>query len=65
MWSVKDGKLYLNDEPVAIRRAVVQMVAKRRQGPISEDLARHMIRMERALSLQDLSAPPSLGEARP
>ena len=65
MWSVKDGRLYLDGEIVAVRRAVVEIVARRRQGPVSEDQARHMIRMERALSLRELSAPLAPGEAMP
>ncbi len=65
MWSVKDGRLYVDGEPVAVRRAVVEMVAKRRQGPVNDDQARHMIRMERALSLRDLSESLSPGEAAP
>lgn len=65
MWSVKDGRLYLNGEIVAVRRTVVEIVAKRRQGPIREDQARHMIRIERALSLRDLSESLAPGEAAP
>jgi len=65
MWSVKDGKLYVDGEPVAVRRVVVEMVVKRRQGPVTEDQARHMIRMERALSLQGLSESLAPEEAAP
>ncbi len=65
MWNVKDGKLYCGAEPVAVRRAVVEMVAKRARGPVSEDQARHMIRMERALSLRNLSSTLSPAEERP
>jgi len=65
MWHVRDGKLYLDGEPVGVRRVLVEMVAKRQQGPVSEDQARHMIRMERALSLKDLSASMTPGERRP
>ncbi len=56
MWSVKDGRLYCGGEPVAIRRMVVEMVARRASGPVAPEQVRHMIRMERALSLRDLSA---------
>lgn len=55
MWSVKGGKLYCGSEPVPVRRVVVEMVAGRGEGPIGDSQARHMIRMERALSLRDLS----------
>lgn len=65
MWTVKDGRLYLDGEPVGIRRAVVEMVARRRQGAVTEEQARTMIRMERAISLQDLSASLAPGEAAP
>jgi hypothetical protein len=54
-WSVRDGKLYCGPDPVAVRRVVVEMVAGRRAGPIPEEKARAMIRMERALSLRGLS----------
>ena len=55
MWIVRDGKLYCDRDPVAVRRVVVEMVVGRWTGPIPEDKARHMIRMERALSLRGLS----------
>ena len=55
MWTVKEGKLYCGGEPVGVRRVVVEMVARRATGPVSDEKARHMIRMERALSLQGLS----------
>ena len=54
-WSVKDGRLYCGLDPVAVRRMVVEMVAGRASGPISEAKVRRMIRMERALSLRALS----------
>jgi hypothetical protein len=65
MWTVKDGRLYLNGEPVGVRRALVEMVVRRRQGTVTEEQARTMIRMERAVSLQDLSASLAPGEAAP
>jgi hypothetical protein len=34
---------------------VVELVAGRTEGPVPEEKARHMIRMERALSLRGLS----------
>ena len=55
IWSVRDGKLYCGQDPVAVRRVVVEMVAGRTEGEIPEDKARSMIRMERALSLHGLS----------
>ena len=55
MWSVKDGRLYCGRDPVAVRRVVVEMVTGTTVGPIPEEQARHMIRMERALSLRGLS----------
>ena len=55
MWTVKDGRLYCGRDPVAVRRVVVQIVAGGASGPISDDKVRCMIRMERALSLRDLS----------
>ena len=55
MWSIRDGKLYCGRDPVAVRRVVVEMVAGRTEGPVPEEKARHMIRMERALSLRGLS----------
>lgn len=54
-WIVKDGRLYCGRDPVGVRRVVVQMVAGRAEGPVPEEKARHMIRMERALSLRTLS----------
>ena len=54
-WSVKDGRLYCGRDLVGVRRVVVEMVAGRAQGPVPEEKARHMIRMERALSLRGLS----------
>ena len=55
MWTVRDGRLYCGRDPVAVRRVVVEMVAGRTLGPIPEAQARHMLRMERALSLRGLS----------
>jgi hypothetical protein len=55
MWSIRDGKLYCGRDPVAVRRVVVELVAGRTEGPVPEEKARHMIRMERALSLRGLS----------
>jgi hypothetical protein len=55
IWSVRDGKLYCGQDPVAVRRVVVEMVAGRTEGEIPEEKARSMIRMERALSLRGLS----------
>lgn len=54
-WIVKDGRLWCGTDRVGVRRVVVQMVAGRAEGPIPEEKARHMIRMERALSLRGLS----------
>jgi hypothetical protein len=47
---------------VAVRRVVVEMVVGRTTGPIPEEKARHMIRMERALSLRGLSQSLRDGE---
>jgi hypothetical protein len=55
MWTIRDGKLYCGRDAVAVRRVVVQMVAGRAEGPVTEEKARNMIRMERALSLRGLS----------
>jgi hypothetical protein len=55
MWSVRGGKLYCGSEPVPVRRVVVEMVAGRSEGPLEDAKARHMIRMERALSIRDLA----------
>ena len=55
MWNVKDGKLYCGRDAVAVRRVVVQMVVGRSTGPVPEEKARQMLRMERALSLRGLS----------
>jgi hypothetical protein len=62
-WSVRHGKLYCGRDLVAVRRVVVEMVAGRTEGPIVEEKARQMIRMERALSLRGLSQ--SLQEGAP
>ena len=56
MWTVKGGRLYCGADPVAVRRVVVELVARNTRGPVSEAQARTMIRMERALSLRSLSA---------
>jgi hypothetical protein len=55
IWSVQDGRLYCGRDPVAVRRVVVEMVAGKSTGPVPEEKARHMIRMERALSLRGLA----------
>jgi hypothetical protein len=55
MWTVKQGRLYCGADRVAVRRVVVEIMVGRATGPVSEEKARHMIRMERALSLRDLS----------
>jgi hypothetical protein len=55
IWSVKDGRLYCGRDPVGVRRVVVEMVVGRSEGPVPEEKARSMIRMERALSLRGLS----------
>ena len=64
MWTVKDGRLFCGRDPVAIRRVVVEIVAGRLKGPISDDRVRCMIRLERALSLRDLSSGLSPGGSR-
>ena len=56
MWTVKDGRLYCGADLVAVRRVVVELVARGVQGPVSEGQVRTMIRMERALSLRSLTA---------
>ena len=61
MWTVKDGRLYCGRDPVAVRRVVVELVVGRAAGAVPEEKARCMIRMERALSLRDVSG----GLARP
>jgi hypothetical protein len=63
VWSVRDGKLYCGKDPVAVRRVLVEMVVGRREGPIAEEKARSMIRMERALSLRGLSRSLEEGTA--
>jgi hypothetical protein len=55
VWSVKDGRLFCGRDPVAVRRVVVEMVVGSASGPVPEEKARHMIRMERALALRGLS----------
>ena len=54
MWTVREGKLYCGRDPVAVRRVVVEIVAGGNAGPVSGDQVRHMLRMERALSLVGL-----------
>lgn len=56
MWTVKDGRLYCGADLVAVRRVVVELVARGVQGPVNGAQARTMIRMERALSLRSLTA---------
>jgi hypothetical protein len=62
MWNVKKGRLYCGGDLVAVRRVVVEMVAGRREGPVDDDQARRMIRLERALCLRalgsSLAGPP-------
>ena len=55
MWTIRDGKLYCGRDAVAVRRVVVEMVVGRVEGPVPDEKARHMIRMERALSLRGLT----------
>jgi len=61
-WSVKNGRLFCGHDPVGVRRVVVEMVMGRAEGPVPEEKARHMIRMERALSLRGLSQSLREGE---
>lgn len=56
MWNIRNGRLYCDEEPVAVRRVVVEMVMRRRRQPPTDPMVRHMIRMERALSLRSLTA---------
>jgi hypothetical protein len=65
MWNVKDGRLYWDRDPVAVRRAVVELVNGRAAGPVGEDRVRHMLRMERALSIREISASSGAGEQAP
>jgi hypothetical protein len=55
VWSVKNGRLYCGRDLVGVRRVVVEMVVGSASGPVPEEKARHMIRMERALALRGLS----------
>jgi hypothetical protein len=55
MWNVSGGRLYCGADPVAVRRVVVELVAGRTSGPVGPEKVRTMLRMERALSLRDLS----------
>ena len=55
MWSVRAGRLYCGRDLVAVRRVVVERMAGRTVGPVADGMARHMIRMERALSLYSLA----------
>ena len=64
MWTVKDGRLYCGRDPVAVRRVVVEIVVGHASGPVSDPKARCMLRMERALSLRDLSGGLPRGEGR-
>ena len=63
MWNVRDGKLYCGRDPVAVRRVIVEMVVGRLSGPVPDEKARHMIRMERALSLRGLTQSLRDGES--
>lgn len=56
MWNVKDGMLWCQGEPVAVRRTVVAAVTRREQGPVEEWEARRILEIERSLSLAALSA---------
>jgi len=56
MWSVKKGRLYCGADLVAVRRVVVEMVAGGTEGPVGDEKARRMIRLERALCLRALGA---------
>lgn len=61
MWTVKDGRLFCGRDPVAVRRVVVELVVGRACGEVREEKAKCMIRMERALSLRDVSGGLSRG----
>lgn len=65
MWTVKDGRLFCGRDPVAVRRVVVEIVVGHASGPVSDDKVRCMIRIERALSLRDLSGGLSRGADNP
>ena len=56
MWTVKEGRLFCGRDPVAVRRVVVEIVVGQASGPVPDEKVRCMIRMERALSLRDLSS---------
>lgn len=56
MWKVKDGRLYCGGEPIAVRRVIVEMVMRRSKQPPTDEMVRHMLRMERAMSLRGLSS---------
>lgn len=64
MWSVKDGRLYWRRDLIAVRRVVVELVMGRRKGPPSDDMVRTMVRMERALSLRNLTDELGSGISR-
>jgi len=55
MWSVRQGRLFCGNDAVAVRRVVVELLAGRAEGPVDAEMARRMIRLERALSLLSLS----------
>lgn len=56
MWTLNNGRLYCGKDSVAVRRSVVEAVGGMTSGPIREETARVMLRLERLLSLQGLNA---------
>mgnify|MGYP001581269344 CR=1 FL=1 len=56
MWTLNDGRLYCGRDRVSVRRSVVEAVGGNASGPIHEETARVMLRLERLLSLRGLSA---------
>ncbi len=56
MWTLNNGRLYCGRDRVSVRRSVVEAVGGAAAGPIPEETARVMLRLERRLSLRGLSA---------
>jgi len=59
-YEVRRGRLFVNGEPVPVRRRVVEAVLTRMpravDGPIPDSIARRILALERTVSISELAA---------
>jgi hypothetical protein len=59
-YEVRDGKLFVNSEPVPLRKGIVYVALARagwngHEGPLASDVVESMLRLDRRLSLMALA----------